>query len=85
MNEIKEYPISLKEVIRACPTVYRFIKPSQLICSEGLSLLISADVFIKHENYNPTGSFKIRGGVNLMHHLSQNNVNGAVTFSSGFE
>ena len=63
--------------------VKHFIKPTQLIRYEGLSKAIKAEVYIKHENHNPTGSFKIRGGVNLLHHLKQNNINGVITFSTG--
>ena len=32
--------------------------------------LIGAEVFIKHENYQPTGAFKVRGGINLISQLS---------------
>lgn len=33
--------------------------------------LIGAQVFIKHENYQPVGAFKVRGGVNLISQLSR--------------
>ncbi len=69
MKDLKEYPISLAEVVRARSIVSRFIKPTQLIRYEGLSRTIQADVYVKHENHNLTGSFKIRGGVNLLYHL----------------
>lgn len=36
-----------------------------------LSRLIGCDVWVKHENHLPTGAFKVRGGVNLMSRLSQ--------------
>jgi threonine dehydratase len=45
--------------------------------------LIDADIFVKHENHNPTGSFKIRGGINLMHHLKRSGIEGVITFSTG--
>jgi threonine dehydratase len=32
--------------------------------------LIETKVFIKHENYQPIGSFKVRGGINLISQLS---------------
>ena len=28
--------------------------------------MVGAQVFVKHENFNPTGAFKVRGGVNLV-------------------
>ena len=82
-SDPKSYPISLTEVIKARPVVMRALKPTQLIRYEGLSQLLEADVYIKHENHQPTGSFKIRGGVNLMHHLSQRTISGVITFSTG--
>jgi len=83
LDEVKNYPISLNEVIRARGVVSSFVTPTQLTRYEGLSRLLSADIFIKHENHNPTGSFKIRGGVNLMHHLKQFDLSGVITFSTG--
>lgn len=35
-----------------------------------LDELVGATVFVKHENHQPTGSFKVRGGVNLVAQLS---------------
>jgi threonine dehydratase len=81
--EVKNYPISLNEVIHARPIVSSFVKPTQLIRYEGLSRLLSAEIFIKHENHNPTGTFKIRGGINLMQHLKACNISGVITFSTG--
>lgn len=35
-----------------------------------LDALIGTAVYVKHENYQPVGAFKVRGGVNLMAQLS---------------
>jgi threonine dehydratase len=83
MKTQKQYPISLDESKKAQRHVYKHLIPTQLTRYEGLSQLIDADIHVKHENHNPTGSFKVRGGINLMHHLKQSNVNGVVTFSTG--
>jgi threonine dehydratase len=83
MEELKEYPISISEVIRSRSIVRSYLKPTQLTKYEGLSKLIGADVYIKHENHNPTGTFKIRGGVNLIYHLKQRGIKGVITFSTG--
>jgi threonine dehydratase len=45
--------------------------------------MVGAAVFVKHENHNPTGTFKIRGGINLMHHLKQAGTRGVITYSTG--
>lgn len=83
MDEFKHHPISLAEIFRARPVVREFVRPTQLVRYEGLSRLIGAEVYIKHESHNPTGSFKIRGGVNLMYHLKRSGIDGVVTFSTG--
>ena len=83
MDELKHYPISVAEVVRARSVVRGFIKPTQLTYYEGLSKCIGAAVYVKHENHNPTGTFKIRGGVNLMWHLQRQGVQGVVTYSTG--
>ena len=83
MIDHKHYPISYDEVLKAREVVKRFLQPTPLIRYENLSALLDAELFVKHENHNPTGSFKVRGGVNLMHHLQQSGVEGVITFSTG--
>jgi threonine dehydratase len=83
MEELKHYPISITEVMRSRPIVREFVKPTPLLYYEGLSRLIGAEVYVKHENHNPTGTFKIRGGTNLMYHLKQKGIRGVITFSTG--
>ncbi|MEK6320651.1 MAG: threonine/serine dehydratase [Acidobacteriota bacterium] len=46
--------------------------------------LIGAKVFIKHENYQPVGAFKVRGGVNLISQLSEEErARGVIAASTG--
>jgi threonine dehydratase len=40
-------------------------------------------VFVKHENHNPTGAFKVRGGLNLVGHLGRDERRGVITASTG--
>lgn len=83
MIQHKNYPINLAEVIKAEKNVYLHMNESPLIRYENLSKLIGAEIYVKHENSNLGGSFKIRGGLNLMHHLKQSNIKGVITFSTG--
>ena len=83
MNELKNYPISLFEMMRAHKVVAKYIKPSHLIRYESLSRLIGCNVYVKHENQNLTGSFKIRGGMNVMSHIKAKGISGVITFSTG--
>lgn len=83
MTDHKKYPISFTEVLNARSVVYEHLIPTCLTRYENLSSLIDAEIFVKHENHNPTGSFKVRGGINLMHHLKNSNIEGVITFSTG--
>ncbi|MBT8489718.1 MAG: pyridoxal-phosphate dependent enzyme [Deltaproteobacteria bacterium] len=83
MEELKEYPVSISEAVRARSILREYVKPTQMLYYEGLSRLIGANVYVKHENHNPTGAFKIRGGTNLMYHLKQGGTKGVITFSTG--
>jgi threonine dehydratase len=58
------------DVVRAVPVVRRFIKPTPLYEWPTLSQALGCRFFLKHENHTPTGAFKVRGGVNLVHNLS---------------
>ncbi|MFW2368407.1 MAG: threonine ammonia-lyase [Desulforhopalus sp.] len=83
MDKPKDYPISFAEMVRAKSIVYNHLVPTQLTHYQELSELLGAEVYIKHENHNPTGTFKLRGAINLMHHLRQAGITGVVTFSTG--
>jgi threonine dehydratase len=49
-----------------------------------LSELIGADVWVKHENFQLLGAFKVRGGLNLVSQSTQDELDrGFVTASSG--
>ena len=46
--------------------------------------LVGTEVFIKHENYQPVGAFKVRGGINLISQLSlQERERGVIGASTG--
>jgi threonine dehydratase len=61
---------TLHDIIAARPHVYRYLKPTPLYYYPGLSQLLGAQVWLKHENHQPVGAFKVRGGLNLAAHLT---------------
>lgn len=61
---------TLHDIIGARPNVYRYLKPTPLYHYPGLSELVGTDVWVKHENHQPVGAFKVRGGLNLVAHLT---------------
>lgn len=83
MIHLKDHPISIAETYRARRLVQTYLRPTSLTHYPGLSALLGAETYVKHENHNPTGTFKIRGGINLLHHLKQAGVGGVITFSTG--
>jgi threonine dehydratase len=49
-----------------------------------LAEAVGADVWVKHENHNPTAAFKVRGGINLVSQLTpEEGSSGLVTASTG--
>ncbi|WDP84201.1 MAG: threonine/serine dehydratase [Desulfobacter sp.] len=75
--------ISLSRAIGAQGILKPLLSPAPLIHYPTLDRLVGGTIFVKHENHNPTGSFKIRGGLHLMHALAQKGVKGVVTYSTG--
>lgn len=80
-NSMEE--ISLPNAFRAREILKRFLHPTPLRSYQSLDRLTGAKVFVKHENHNPTGTFKIRGGINLMHRLKADGVKEVITYSTG--
>jgi threonine dehydratase len=77
-------PPTLADVYQARKIVYQHIKPTPLLFSEQLSQLLEASVYVKCENLLPTGAFKVRGGLNLIANLSeQERKLGVITASTG--
>lgn len=62
-------PPTLDDVRAARAHVYAALTPSPLLRHPLLAERLGADVFVKHENHNPTGAFKVRGGLNLIARL----------------
>jgi threonine dehydratase len=63
-------PPTIDDVRAARERVYPFIRPTPLMRHPLLCEESGLDILVKHENHNPTGAFKIRGGLNLVGLLS---------------
>jgi threonine dehydratase len=55
---------TLTDVLEARRRISAHLQPTALFGYPSLNELLGADVFVKHENHQPVGSFKVRGGVN---------------------
>ena len=60
----------LADVLRARQRIAPYLRPTPLYCYPALDALTGAQVRVKHENHQPVGAFKVRGGVNLVSQLS---------------
>lgn len=75
---------TLRDVYEARKTIAPYLSRTPLHYSAGLSQLLDAEVYLKHEDYLPLGAFKARGGINLLAHLSaEERSRGVITASTG--
>jgi threonine dehydratase len=67
-----EWPaITLADVLDAKRRIAPHLRPTPLYPYAGLDELLTAEVWVKHENHQPVGAFKVRGGVNLVSQLDE--------------
>lgn len=73
------------DVVKAQAQIRPFLKPTPLYHYSGLTSRVGADgVWVKHENHQPVGAFKIRGGINLISQLSdEERRRGVIAASTG--
>ena len=75
---------TIRDVYRAKQTISPYFHRTPLHYSMGLSELLEAEVYIKHEEHLPLGAFKSRGGINLLSNLSEDEKRrGIITSSTG--
>lgn len=80
-----ELPIpTLADIFAARQIVNRFLKPTPLLHSIALSEKLGCDLYLKCENLQPVGAFKVRGGIYLMSQLEPEfRAAGVVSASTG--
>ena len=77
-------PPSLVDLEAARPRVYARLKPTPLMRHPLLDEWLGCAAWVKHENHQPTGAFKVRGGVNLVAQLTEEErQRGVVSASTG--
>ena len=62
--------VNMLEIFKARRVVEQVVQKTLLTFNKRLSDLLGAHVYIKYENHLPTNSFKVRGAVNFMAHVS---------------
>src|SRR5919109_3429810 len=76
-------PLTLADVYAARTVVYRTLRPTSLLRHPLLEAETGLKIFVKHENHNPTGAFKVRGGLNLIASLNADERRGVITATTG--
>ncbi|HCB49417.1 MAG TPA: threonine ammonia-lyase [Chloroflexi bacterium] len=77
-------PPTFQDVLRAKRIINRHLQPTPLYNYPPLDRLLGTQVYVKHENYQPIGAFKVRGGINLISQLTPDEKErGVVTASTG--
>src|SRR6266702_4581609 len=61
----------LRDVLAARKRMAPYLGPTPLYRYPALDALAGAQLWVKHENHQPVGAFKVRGGVNLVSRLSE--------------
>ena len=75
--------LTLADVLAARRIVYRTLRPTPLLRHALLDAETGLELYVKHENHNPTSAFKVRGGLNLVGRLSADERRGVVTATTG--
>jgi threonine dehydratase len=73
-----------KDVLLAQQRIRPYLPRTPLHSFPAVNDLVGTEVYIKHENYQPIGAFKVRGGINLISQLSaEERAQGVIAASTG--
>ena len=75
---------TLVDVLEARRRIAPYLRSTPLYEYVGLGELLGTEAYVKHENHLPVGAFKVRGGVNLVSQLSEEErEHGVIAASTG--
>jgi threonine dehydratase len=76
-------PVTLRDIYAARRIVMQTLRPTPLLRHPLLDAETGLRIHVKHENHNPTGAFKVRGGLNLIGRLTGDERRGVITATTG--
>src|SRR5437868_1271621 len=86
-TESEAIPMSipkLQDILQAQKRIRPYLARTPLHSYPAINELVGTTLFIKHENYQPVGAFKVRGGINLISQLSpEERARGVIAASTG--
>ena len=75
---------NFQDVLLAGRQIRPYLLRTPLHSYPAINALLGTEVYIKHENYQPVGAFKVRGGINLISQLSpEERERGVIAASTG--
>jgi threonine dehydratase len=76
--------INIEEIRSAYSRIKKYIHHTPVLSNTSINEMVGATIYFKCENFQKTGSFKIRGATNAVFSLSDEQAkNGVITHSSG--
>src|SRR5690349_11634245 len=80
---MQEIP-TFQDILLARNRIKPYLAQTPLHSYPALNTLLGTPTFIKHENHQPVGAFKVRGGVNLVAQMSADErARGVIAASTG--
>lgn len=75
---------TFRDILKARKRITPYLAKTPLHYYASLSKVLGFEAYVKHENFQPTGAFKIRGGINLVSQLTpEERSRGVITASTG--
>ncbi|MGB9622211.1 MAG: threonine ammonia-lyase [Candidatus Bathyarchaeia archaeon] len=75
---------TFRDVLKARKRIAPYLVKTPLHYYASLSKILGFEAYVKHENFQPTGAFKVRGGINLISQLTpEERSRGVITASTG--
>ena len=75
---------TFQDVLHARRQIHPYLKRTPIYSYPTINALIGTEVFIKQENYQPVGAFKVRGGINLISQINkEERERGVIAASTG--
>ena len=75
---------TLADVLDARDRISAYLRPTPLYRYPAIDERLAAEVYLKHENHQPVGAFKVRGGINLISRLdASERSRGVISASTG--
>src|SRR5258708_16723499 len=80
----KMHTPNFQDVLLARRQIRPYLSRTPLHSYPAINTLLGTETYIKHENYQPVGAFKVRGGINLISRLSPSErEHGVIAASTG--